>query len=221
MAISRRRLAIDALTAVLAVGGVTLVVIGGGPPVDQRSIAADAAAPQGPPAPPVSPASPAGAPSSVPASLGRSVPVRLDIPAIGVSAAVMELGLNTDGTIAVPPLRADAPAGWYRNMATPGEVGPAVILGHVDTARDGPAVFHKLHSLRPGDAIAVHRQDGSTATFTVGNVVQYPKSTFPTEAVYGPVNHPALRLVTCGGTFDRVRRTYRGNVVVYADLSTR
>ena len=150
--------------------------------------------------------------------MGASVPVHLDIPAIGVSTALMELGLNPDGTIAVPPLRAGAPAGWYRNLATPGEVGPAVILGHVDTARDGPAVFYQLRDLRPGDEVSVRRADGRTAVFGVDRVAEYPKSQFPSEDVYGAVDRPVLRLITCGGTFDRLQRSYRGNVVVYATL---
>jgi sortase (surface protein transpeptidase) len=145
--------------------------------------------------------------------------VRLDIPAIRVSTAVVAVGLNPDGTIAVPPLRRDGPAGWYRYLVTPGEVGPAVILGHVDSARDGPAVFYRLRELRPGDVITVRRLDRSTAVFTVSKVAEYPKSAFPVDAVYGSVRTPALRLVTCGGAFDPVRREYRGNVVAYAELT--
>ena len=147
------------------------------------------------------------------------MPVHLDIPAIGVSTSLMVLGLNADGTVAVPPLRAGAPAGWYRHLATPGEIGPAVILGHVDSAEDGPAVFYRLRELRSGDTVTVDRADGSTTVFTISQVAEYPKSAFPTDAVYGPVDYPALRLVTCGGTFDRRRRQYGGNVVVYASLT--
>ena len=131
------------------------------------------------------------------------------------------LGLNADGTIAVPPLRRNAPAGWYRYLPTPGEVGPAVILGHVDTARDGPAVFYRLHELRPGDTVTVRRADGSTAVFTVRQVAEYPKSAFPAQTVYGSVDYPALRLITCGGSFDQTHRQYRTNVVVYATLTGR
>jgi hypothetical protein len=145
--------------------------------------------------------------------------VRLDIPAIGVSTSLMALGLNADGTIAVPPLRRDAPAGWYRYLLTPGEIGPAVILGHVDTAQEGPAVFYRLRDLRPGAAVTVRRLDGSTAVFTVSQVAEYPKSAFPMDAVYGPLDHPALRLISCGGSFDPIRREYRGNVVAYATLT--
>src|SRR5262249_55622183 len=153
-----------------------------------------------------------------PAPLEASVPVHLDIPAIRVSTSLMALGLDADGTIAVPPLSRAAPAGWYRYLVTPGEIGPAVILGHVDTARDGPAVFYRLRELRPGDIVTVRRVDGRTARFAVDRVAEYPKSAFPTQEVYGSVGYPALRLVTCGGAFDRVHGEYRGNVVVYATL---
>jgi sortase (surface protein transpeptidase) len=147
--------------------------------------------------------------------------VHLDLPAIGVHTALMPLGLNPDGTVEVPPLGRDAPAGWYRYLATPGEPGPAVLLGHVDSAREGPAVFFRLGALRPGDPVSVRRVDGSTAVFTVDRVAAYPKSDFPSRAVYGAVDHPALRLVTCGGTFDRARGSYRGSVVVFATLTGR
>jgi sortase (surface protein transpeptidase) len=230
MALHRRRLALDALTALLAVGGVILVVTGGSPPGDQRHGTAHAATRQGPPGPPVVTGTHPGGGTAVgrdtavradagPAPLGPSVPVHLDIPAIGVSTPLMALGLNADGTIAVPPLGHDAPAGWYRYLPTPGEVGPAVILGHVDTASDGPAVFYRLRDLRRGDTITVRRLDGGTAVFTVTQVAQYPKLAFPTETVYGAVDHPALRLITCGGTFDPIHRQYRGNVIAYAALT--
>lgn len=217
MALPRRRLALDALTVLFAVGGVILVVIGGGVPAPPPRVAAATGAVQGPPAP-TRTALPVPV-AAGPVPLGPSVPVRLDIPAIGVSTPLMALGLNPDGTIAVPPLGRRAPAGWYRYLVTPGEVGPAVILGHVDSARDGPAVFYRLQELRPGDAVTVRRLDGSTAAFTVRQVAQYPKLAFPAEKVYGAVDHPALRLVTCGGSFDPIHRQYRGNVVVYADLT--
>src|SRR6266545_1494476 len=206
MAVRWRRLAIDVLIAVLAISGVTLVVIGASPPPESGYRQAGPVTVEGPPGPPargttrssgdkgVSPGTtPRG--NGEPAPLGPSVPVHLDIPAIGVSTPLITLGLNADGTIAVPPLQRDAPAGWYRYLATPGEVGPAVILGHVDTARDGPAVF------------------------TVRQVAEYPKSAFPAQAVYGPLDYPALRLVTCGGSFDRMHQLYRANVVVYATLT--
>lgn len=101
----------------------------------------------------------------------------------------------------------------------PGEIGPAVILGRVDTARDGPAVFYRLRDLRPGDTITVRRLDGGTAVFAVSQVAQYSKLAFPTEAVFGALDHPALRLMTCGGTFDPIHRQHRGNVIAYAALT--
>jgi sortase (surface protein transpeptidase) len=151
--------------------------------------------------------------------LGRSVPVTLEIPAIGVHTRLMSLGLKPDGTVEVPPVAGDAPAGWYRNLATPGEPGPAVILGHVDSAREGPAVFYRLRELRPGDRISVRRADGRTAVFTVRSLARYPKKQFPTEDVYGSATGSELRLVTCGGSFDTLRRHYRDNIVVYAALT--
>jgi sortase (surface protein transpeptidase) len=152
-------------------------------------------------------------------ALDRSVPVHLDIPRIGVHTGLIGLGRNPDGSVAVPPLTRHAPAGWYRELAAPGEAGPAVILGHVDSARDGPAVFYRLGALRSGDAISVVRADGSTAVFTVLSIAAYPKSGFPTRAVYGPIDHPGLRLVTCGGDFDAASGSYRANIVVYAALT--
>jgi hypothetical protein len=146
----------------------------------------------------------------------RPVPIRLDIPSIGVHTALIGLGLNRDGTVAVPPLESDAPAGWYGNSAIPGEVGAAVLLGHVDSARDGPAVFFRLGALRRGDGISVLRADGTVARFTVDGVARYPKSSFPTSLVYGPTSYPALRLVTCGGSFDRLHHSYRDNIIVSA-----
>jgi sortase (surface protein transpeptidase) len=142
----------------------------------------------------------------------------LDIPAIGVHTDVIRVGLNPDGTVEVPPLENTAPAGWYQHSATPGETGAAVILGHVDSARDGPAVFYRLGALHPGDGISVHRADGSVARFSVTSVSSHPKSSFPTRMVYGPASFPALRLVTCGGSFDRRNGGYRDNIVVSAQL---
>ncbi|HEY0002327.1 MAG TPA: class F sortase [Actinoplanes sp.] len=148
--------------------------------------------------------------------LPASAPVHLDIPAIKVHTKLIRLGLEDDGSVEVPALGGDVPAGWYRNSVTPGEVGAAVLIGHVDSARDGPAVFYRLGDLRPGDDISVRRADGTTAKFQVETVALFPKSDFPTDLVYDPVPYPALRLVTCGGSFDRKRSTYRSNLVVTA-----
>ncbi|MEJ3657785.1 class F sortase [Actinomycetes bacterium KLBMP 9759] len=155
--------------------------------------------------------------SAVPpiAALDPSAPAALDVPSIGVHASVMRLGLNPDGTVEVPPL--DSPdAGWYEESPAPGELGPAVLLGHVDSARWGPGVFHRLSELRPGDAVTVTRADGGVVGFRVDRVETRPKAEFPTAEVYGDIDHAGLRLITCGGSFDQVRRSYEDNVIVYA-----
>ncbi|WP_436520778.1 class F sortase [Actinoplanes sp. HUAS TT8] len=159
---------------------------------------------------------PAPAPSATRPNPRRSTPARLDIAAIGVHTAVSPIGLRPDGTLDTPPLRSDSPAGWYRNSSTPGETGPAIIVGHVDTARDGPAVFFRLRELRTGDTISVRRSDRTVANFRVVKVASYLKKAFPSEEVYGATPGPSLRLITCGGSFDRDRGSYRSNIVVFA-----
>ncbi|KAB1915261.1 class F sortase [Micromonospora sp. AMSO31t] len=171
--------------------------------------------------PPVEPApdGPALSGAATPAGMSRSAPTTISIPKIGVQAEIMTLGTNPDGTVEVPPLDQAMKAGWYSPGASPGEAGNAVIVGHVDSAALGPAVFFNLGALQPGDTIDVARQDGSTATFTVNEVRSYPKTSFPTEEVYGPSDAPGLRVVTCGGVFDRGAGSYLNNIVVYADLA--
>jgi hypothetical protein len=166
-----------------------------------------------PPAAGPPPAAPAQVMSTPP--LAATPPVRIRIPAIDVDSAVIGLGLQPDGTLQVP---ADGSvAGWFTGAPTPGEHGPAVIAAHVDW-NHAPGVFFRLRDLEPGDEVAVDRADGSTATFVVFGVEQYPKDAFPTERVYGDIDHAGLRLITCGGSFDRAARSYRDNVVVYAGL---
>ncbi|MGC4854633.1 class F sortase [Micromonospora sp. DT4] len=156
---------------------------------------------------------------AAPAGLTRSAPTTIEIPRIGVNATIMSLGTNPDGTVQVPPLEQADQAGWYEPGASPGETGNAVIVGHVDSAKLGPAVFFDLGSLVPGDTITVRRADGQPATFRVDSVKSYPKTSFPTELVYGPNDRPGLRVVTCGGQFDEAVRSYRDNVVVFATLA--
>ncbi|MFI0419032.1 class F sortase [Spongiactinospora sp. 9N601] len=149
--------------------------------------------------------------------LPRSEPRRLDVPRIGVRVRLSRLGLNADGTVQVPPVDRPEQAGWYARGYTPGERGAAVILGHVDGGgRKG--VFYELGRLRPGDAISVTRADGSVAAFTVQSVEQVAKRRFPAQRVYGPLDHAGLRLVTCGGGFDRGSGHYTDNIIVYARL---
>ena len=144
--------------------------------------------------------------------LAVAEPVALRIPAVRLTTSLQRLGRQRDGSIAVPA-RHDI-AGWYEQGPRPGQPGPAVILGHVDS-RKGPGVFFHLARLSRGVAIHVDRADGSTVTFRVTRVSQVPKTRFPTDLVYAPTLQPSLRLVTCGGGFDEGRRSYRDNVIVY------
>jgi sortase (surface protein transpeptidase) len=140
------------------------------------------------------------------------VPVRIEIPRIGVSSPLVRLGKAADGTVQVPPFER---AGWYEPGTRPGDPGSAVILGHVDN-KSGPAVFYRLRELRRGDEVDVKRADGSVVRFVVQRTEQYPKKRFPTDKVYYPTLSPALRLVTCGGEFDRGWGHYLSNVIVFA-----
>jgi len=153
--------------------------------------------------------------------LGRSLPVSLDVPRIGIrGAGLVQLALARDGSIQVPALGANSPAGWFSGSPTPGQLGPSVILGHVDSAAAGPAVFYRLGTLRPGDIATVTRADHTVAVFRVDSVEEYPKSHFPTLQVFGNTDHAGLRLITCGGTFDPATGSYESNVVAYAHLTS-
>jgi sortase (surface protein transpeptidase) len=211
--------------AVLAGVGIALILMGAMPATTPGAQAA-------PPAPRLAaevlaPAeTPTRSPSHTPApakvmkkALGRSVPLRLNIPGIDVHTSLISLGLQKDGTVQVPPLKGNAPAGWYKGLSTPGEAGASVILGHVDSAKDGPAVFYRLRDLRPGMKLSVDRADGRTVSFVVRSVARYSKKDFPTSTVYGDRPGAELRLVTCGGSFDALRRSYRDNIVVYAAMT--
>jgi hypothetical protein len=136
---------------------------------------------------------------------------------LDIASDLLTLGMNPDGTVEVPPSAPDAPAGWYDGSVPPGETGAAVILGHVDSIY-GPGVFYRLREARVGDRIAVRRSDGGTAEFTVEAVATYPRSEFPTDEVYGPLDHAGLRLITCGGPYVKARGGYQANVVVFASL---
>jgi hypothetical protein len=154
-----------------------------------------------------------------PSVLARSVPTDLTIPAIGVRSVLQQLGLAADGSLAVPPPGPTYDeAGWYRYSPTPGERGPAVVAGHVDSQRGGPSVFYRLGALRRHDRVLVGRADGSVVTFEVDDVRRYAKAAFPTGLVYGNTAGAALRLITCGGAFDRRTGHYLDNVVVTASL---
>jgi len=148
--------------------------------------------------------------------LARSVPEVISIPRIRVWAQVIPLGLNPNGTAAVPPLTKPYLASWFDRGPTPGQHGTAVLFGHVDARKVGPAVFYRIGTLRPGNLIYVTLRDRQVAAFRVYSVALYPKSAFPTSTVYRYTRWPTLRLVTCGGAFDRRTHHYLSNVVVFA-----
>lgn len=149
------------------------------------------------------------------AGVPASPPVRIVIPSSGVNAPVIPEGLDQQHALEIPPLSAPNLAGWYEASAKPGQLGPAVIAGHVDSTT-GPSVFFNLRYLVPGDTIFVVAADRHTVRFTVTWVEEASKTTFPTQAVYGYVPYPALRLVTCGGPFDSATGHYQDNIIVYA-----
>ncbi|MCW2636914.1 MAG: secreted protein [Blastococcus sp.] len=166
-------------------------------------------------APSTQTAPPAAEPAAAHDAMPVSPPVRLRIPSIGVDSDLMALGLRGDGSLEVPP--EGFPAGWYTGAPTPGELGPAIIAGHVDW-NGQPGVFYGLRDLKPGADVSVDRADGSTAVFRVRSVQRFPKDAFPTEAVYADIDHPGLRLITCGGSFDKEAHSYRDNLVAFAEL---
>jgi hypothetical protein len=153
-------------------------------------------------------------------SLQRSLPVAVDIPAIGVHSRLLHLGVDSRGAIAVPPLFTRAnEAAWYKYSATPGQIGASIIVGHVDTVA-GPAVFFRLGALRPGNRVDVTLADGVTAIFRVTGVREYRKSRFPAKTVYRATHFAALHLITCGGAFDYSTRNYLSSIVVFASLAS-
>ncbi|MCC3652685.1 MULTISPECIES: class F sortase [Streptomyces] len=164
--------------------------------------------------PPSSPAT--GKPGRPGRTSGRpgAVPVGLRIPAIGVDTPVMRLGLAADGTVQVPPATADDRAGWYRHSPPPGRTGPSVILGHVTVGEGRDGVFRHLARLRRGDRIEVRLENGTTVAFAVSTVRTVARADFPADDVYGDVDRPELRLITCGGP--RTADGYRDNVIAFA-----
>lgn len=185
----------------------------------------ESASPDSPTSPTAKPDSAAEAdPTDPPAdaasdnAMDASTPTQLSIPAIDVDTSIMELGLTDDDVLEVPPLGKDAPAGWYDRSPTPGEVGPSLIVGHVDSAKDGPAVFFKLGALDRKDTLTVTRDDGSKATFSIDDVTDYGKDSFPDYKVYGNTDRPEIRLITCGGEFNEQTGHYEDNIVVTGHL---
>lgn len=149
--------------------------------------------------------------------LEPSRPMRLEIPAIKVKAPVTDVGLAADGSVGVPPPGRHNEAGWFERGPTPGQFGPAVIVGHVDS-RTGPSVFHDLGKLKPGQRIEVVRRDRRVAVFEVNSVEHFAKAKLPVDRVYGDFSRPSLRLVTCGGRWVGGGAGYSDNVIVFASL---
>jgi sortase family protein len=204
--LTRRPLAAALLAAgLLAVStaAVSIALLTGRPGITPRPVASPGPVPAGPVAAPASPA----------ARVYVSRPVYLSIPAIDVHTRLIRLGLTAQGTLQVPA--STSVAGWYTGSPRPGQVGSAVIAGHIDSVQ-GPGVFFRLRLLRPGDRIYVRRAGGRLAVFRVYAEHMYAKDSFPTRRVYGPVPDPELHLITCGGIFDPATGSYLSNVVVYA-----
>jgi hypothetical protein len=197
------------LAAVLTANAGAVVALSEPPPAPPA-----VAAPAAPP-PAVAAVAPTSAPPTSPAPPPPPRPgkLRLRVPALGLDTATEELRTHDTGALEVPDTARGV--GWYAHGAVPGDVGPAVFAAHVDL--DGRAgAFHRLATMAAGDVVDVVRPDGEQVRFVVTRVEQYPKDAFPTDAVYGPTDGTELRLVTCGGSFDRTRRSYRDNVVVFA-----
>lgn len=197
---------------------------GGGPGSAASVSTSPAPAAAAPPAaaatkPPAAAPAPATAKKKLPAVLPASAPVSLNIPAIGVQSELLSLGLRKNKSLEVPPDGPGAPASWYNGSPTPGERGPAVLLGHVNAVGGGPGVFANLRSLKPGAPVTVKRADGSTATFSVYRGAEYKKNDFPTLEVYGNTAGAELRLITCDG-YDPATGEFNDNYVVYAKLKT-
>jgi hypothetical protein len=218
----RRRLAAPVAAAVLALA--SRGAIGAGLAAQQHAPQppASAALPAARSPQPASPgtASPATVASSPPSGpvLRAAVPTAISIPAIGVRHSLVRLGENRDGTLQVPPLSEVATPGWDRYSPAPGQLGPSVIVGHVDSAAAGRGVFYDLGALRPGDTVSITRADRTVAVFRIDGVNKYAKSAFPTLKVYGNTPDAQLRLITCGGQFDPRAGSYLDNIVAYATL---
>jgi hypothetical protein len=150
-------------------------------------------------------------------ALGESRPKTLRIPELGIDTSLISLGLNADGTVGVPPTPNEV--GWYDGSPTPGQLGPATILGHVSWLGT-PAEFYKIGTLKRGQTLSITRDDGYVATFTVQGVRSYPKNSFPTAAVYGNLPYAGLRLITCSGPYDASEHYFPNNLVVYAQLTS-
>ena len=226
--------AVVALLVGVLLVGVLLVVHGlrsQGPPEPPLSVAGSTGSPAATPTTPSGSATSSTAPSHATSTsssshaervpnfgphLPPSAPVSVDIPSVGIrSSHIVELGIGRDGVLEAPT--SFATPGWYAAGPTPGELGPFVIAGHVDS-RNGPAVFYRIGALHKGSQVMVKRADGTTARFTIDDVGRYRKTDFPTERVYGNVTRAEIRLITCGGAFDHTTGHYVDNIVAFGHL---
>ncbi|MGW0668623.1 class F sortase [Streptomyces sp. NPDC002746] len=199
--------------------GMLLIYNSVGSPADDKPPAPPAAA--APAAPVPSPASASAAPKTAAPgpSLPRSEPKRLRIPAIAVDAPFTPLSIGSSGQLDAPPPNDKNLAGWFKDGVTPGERGAAIVAGHVDTTT-GPAIFLQLRFLQPGATVDITRTDGTVATFKVDTVETFSKAKFPDKRVYADTPDAQLRLITCGGNYDKTVRDYEDNVVVFAHLDS-
>ncbi|SCF79501.1 class F sortase [Streptomyces sp. Ncost-T10-10d] len=170
---------------------------------------------------PVTPSAPAVTPSApaVGPAMSRSVPTRLQIPSLAVKAPFTGLSIGADGRLNPPPPNDSNLVGWFKGGVTPGERGAAIVAGHVDTTT-GPAVFLQLQFLKPGSTVDITRADGSVATFKVDSVETFSKAKFPNKRVYSDTPSAQLRLITCGGPYNRKAKHYEDNVVAFAHLES-
>ena len=220
----RSMIAVTASVALALAGAIALFMgihASGGPPQPPaeagQSLASDGATakPSAPNAPSPATTNPAGGVDLGPI-LTASPPVAIDIPSIGVHTRnFVDLGRAADGSLEVPTDFSSV--GWYTVGSSPGQLGPAILAGHVDS-HNGPAIFYRLGELRPGATVNVARKDGSTASFSVDRIQSFPKDHFPTALVYGSTNRAELRLITCGGSFDQRSGHYIDNVVAFGHL---
>lgn len=185
------------------------------PPGPEASTAQ--AVPDVPVAVPAAPEVPGASPAPAEPVLPSSEPVRVASDIIGVDSSLMKLGLEPDGTVAVPPGDAGSPAGWYEGSVTPGELGASVILGHVNSMQTGIGVFYRLYELQDADQVSVTRADGTVAVFQVYRTDTYDEENFPTVEVYGPTGRAELRLITCSG-YEPSTGEFTQNTVVYTYL---
>lgn len=211
-----------ATSGLFAISAVAWLVLPGERPVTGQSVAAEAndgtaarnPSDVRPSWEPTNPDPDVDDPGQAPTGSASIDAVAVSIPRIGVDSALVPLDVDPGSGVLVPPDRFDI-AGVFTGGPVPGEVGPAIIAGHVDS-RDGPGVFYHLEEMLPGDRVTVTLSNGQRVDFQVVQVSQYPKTSFPTDAVYGPTPGRELRLITCGGSFDRSRRSYVDNIVVFA-----